>query len=388
MKSICIIAYTDYLTDARVMRHAESVNEAGYMVDVITPITVGQEKTLSLNHVTLRRLRVKRYCGTEKKRYILSYISFFLHCVFRVSWMHIRKNYNIIMVCNMPDFLVFSTILGKMTGAKIILDIHDPMPQTYMAKFPGTRRKRFYNLILLLEKLSAAFSDKVMTVNEPVKREILLRDGIPAGKITVIANFADDRIFKIHDQYQIDLPIRMIYHGTISARFGFEAVLSAIHRARQKNKLSLKIIGTGDGEAVLQKRIEELRIENVVEFDNKSYPLRQLPDIICRFHMGLVPYSLSPATEYMLPVKLLELLAMGIPTITIPNKAIRHYIDEKLYFAYDPRNMETLTLLIDRILDDPSLVLEKREEILKKSENFLWKKERQKYLDLLSQLAS
>ena len=302
--------------------------------------------------------------------------------------MHLRNRYRIFMVCNMPDFLVFSTILGKMTGAKIILDIHDPMPHTYMAKFPGTRRKRFYNLILLLEKLSAAYSDKVMTVNEPVKRDILLKDGIPAGKISVIANFADDRIFKIANQYKIDLPIRMIYHGTISARFGFEAVLPAIHRVRHKDKLSLKIIGTGDGEAALQKRIEELRLENVVVFDNKSYPLRQLPDIICQYHMGLVPYSLSPATDYMLPVKLLELLAMGIPAITIPNKAIRHYIDEKLYFAYDPRNMETLTLLIDRIIGDPSLILNKREAIKKKADKYLWKNEHQKYLDLLSQLSS
>jgi glycosyltransferase involved in cell wall biosynthesis len=287
----------------------------------------------------------------------------------------------------MPDFLVFSAVFAKLTGAKIILDIHDPMPRIYMTKFPGSGRKRLYHLILWLEKLSAAFADKVLTVHEPVKRDILLRDGIPAGKISVVANFADDRIFAVHDPYTIDLPLRMIYYGTVSARFGFEGVLSAIRRVRQRDKLYFKIIGKGDYEATLRERIGALGLGAVVEFENTSYPLRQLPEIIGRYHLGLVPYSPSTATDYMLPVKLMELLAMGIPAITVPNTAIRYYLDERLYFGYDPRNMDTLTLLIDRILDDPSLLLGKREAVLSESARYLWKNERFKYLDILAQLS-
>jgi len=386
MKSICIIAYTDYLTDARVMRQAESACHAGYAVDVITPISRGQEEKLVSNHVTIHRLRTGQYRGSEKTLYVLSYLDFFIRCLVRISRLHIKNNYRIIQVCNMPDFLVFSAVFAKLTGAKIILDIHDPMPQTYMAKFPGSGRRGFYHLILWLEKLSAAFSDRVITVHEPVKRDILLRDGIPAGKISVVANFADEGIFRVHDPYTIDLPIRMIYYGTVSARFGFEGVLSAIRKVRQMDKLFFKIIGKGDDDAALRERIGALGLGAIVEFDNTSYPLRQLPEIIGRYHLGLVPYSPSPATDYMLPVKLMELLAMGIPAITVPNTAIRYYLDERLYFGYDPRNMDTLTLLIDRILDDPSLLLGKREAVLRESARYLWKNERLKYLDVLAQL--
>ena len=179
----------------------------------------------------------------------------------------------------------------------------------------------------------------------------------------------------------------MIYYGTISSRFGFDDVLSAILGIRHKNMLSFNIIGRGDAELMLQERIRALNLRNIVQFDNNTYPLRQLPDILCRYHLGLVPYSLSKATDYMLPVKLIELLAMGIPAITIQNTAIRHYIDEALYFAYDAQRIESLTVLIDRILDDPSLILSKRERILNESENFLWKNEHLKYLHILSQLS-
>jgi len=387
MKSICIIAYTDYLTDARVMRQAESACHAGYSVDVITPISRGQEAKTVSNQVTIHRLRTPQYRGAKKTLYLLSYISFFIHCLLRISWLHIKNNYRIIQVCNMPDFLVFSAAFAKLTGAKIILDIHDPMPRIYMAKFPGSGKKGLYHLILWQEKLSAAFSDRVMTVHEPIKRDILLRDGIPAGKIAGVANFPDDGIFRVHDSYTIDLPIRMIYYGTVAVRFGFEGVLSAIRRVRQRDKLFFKIIGKGDDEAALRERIGALGLSGVVEFDNTSYPLRQLPEIIRRHHLGLVPYSPSPATDYMLPVKLMELLAMGIPAITVPNTAIRYYLDDRLYFGYDPRNMDTLTRLIDRLLDDPSLLLGKREAVLGESAKYLWKNERLKYLDILAQLS-
>ena len=29
----------------------------------------------------------------------------------------------------MPDFLVFSALIPKLLGAKVVLDLHDPMPE-------------------------------------------------------------------------------------------------------------------------------------------------------------------------------------------------------------------------------------------------------------------
>jgi glycosyltransferase involved in cell wall biosynthesis len=388
MTSICIIAYTDYLTDARVMRQAESAREAGYAVDVVTPRSPGQNGTLASNGITVHRLRAHQYQGIRKGAYVLSYLGFFFRCLGRVSRLQVAKGFSVIQVCNMPDFLVFCAVFAKLTGARIILDIHDPMPRTYLAKFPGSGRRGFYQLILCLEKLSAAFADRVLTVHEPVKRDILVADGIPPDKISVIANFADNAIFRLRAGYAIGLPVRMVYYGTVATRFGFDGVLSAISAVRRRDGLFFKIIGKGDAEATLKERIKALGLEKVVEFENTAYPLRELPEIVGRYHLGLVPYSPSPATDYMLPVKLMELLAMGIPAITVPNTAIRFYLDDRLYFAYDPRNMETLTRLLDRIVEDPSLLLGKRDALLGASERFLWTSERSKYLDILSQLSN
>ena len=62
-----------------------------------------------------------------------------------------------IHVNNMPDFLVFGTIVPWLFGTKVILDIHDPMPNTFASKFKGKERRLFYRVLLWQERLSAAY---------------------------------------------------------------------------------------------------------------------------------------------------------------------------------------------------------------------------------------
>ena len=103
-----------------------------------------------------------------------------------------KYNYRLIHVNNIPDFLVFTAIIPKLFGTKIILDIHDPMPNTFLTKFRGNFNTLFYKFLLLQEQISAKFADHVVTVHEPLKRDVLIKDGIPEEKITVVSNFADE----------------------------------------------------------------------------------------------------------------------------------------------------------------------------------------------------
>lgn len=387
MIPICMIAYTDYLIDARIIRLAETASKNGYSVDLFIPRKKGTKRREAINHVNLYRLSVKPYEGFKTAGYIYSYLNFFAQCFFIISVLQLRKHYKIIHVSNMPDFLIFSAILARFLGAKTILDIHDPMPDMYVAKFPTKKKGFLFKILLLQEQLSAAFSTKVMTVHEPLKRDILIRDGINPDKISVIANFPDDEIFRPLRHFPISNQIRLIYYGTLDARFGLEDILESIAKIKHKDNLYLKIIGEGDCQKSIKRLIRELMLESTIDFENTVYPLRQIPVLLTQFNLGLVPYRLCPATSYMLPVKLLELIAMGIPAITVANIPIRYYFDESIYFAYDPERMTSLTNLISRIIENPALILEKRQAILNSRHRYLWKHERQKYLKLLNSLS-
>ena len=48
---------------------------------------------------------------------------------------HIRERYDLIHVHSVPDFEVFAALFPKLTGSKVILDIHDIVPEFYAASF-------------------------------------------------------------------------------------------------------------------------------------------------------------------------------------------------------------------------------------------------------------
>lgn len=289
-------------------------------------------------------------------------------------------------VNNIPDFLVFCIWIPKLLGTRIILDIHDPMPHTYLTKFRADSDNWYYKFLLLQEKLSARFADSVITVHEPLKHDILKKDGIPEEKISVVANFADDRLFKLVDDYRINNPLSIVFHGTIAERFGLEFVLRTIHEFDKKERLHFRIIGEGDYSGRLRELIEELDLQKYVEFDNKFYPVRELPEILSEFHLGLVSYELSAATDYMLPVKMLELQAMGIPVITVKNTAISHYFDGDQCFFYDPSDRQSLTRIFENITADPETIYNVRKIWVSGREAHLWKHAGEIYGSLLKSL--
>ena len=131
-------------------------------------------------------------------RYVLSYLQFFLRCLLKTTWLQMKKRYRVVHVNNMPDFFVFCALLPKLMGARVILDIHDPMPNTFASKFKKGENALPFKLLLWEERVSAAFADQVLTVHDPVKDHVLVKQhGMSPASIKVIANFADDELFTL-----------------------------------------------------------------------------------------------------------------------------------------------------------------------------------------------
>ena len=381
---ILMIAYTYYSTDARVIKEAETALVKGYSVDFIA-LRKPQEKKIEVkNNLTIYKLKQSRYRGSQNLMYLLAYVEFFFRSMIKTTILFIKNRYKIIHVNNIPDFIVFSAIIPKLFGAKVILDIHDPMPNTFLTKFQGDPSSIMYKMLLLQEILSTKFADHVITVHEPLKYDVLIKDGIPEEKISVLPNFADDQLFKLVENYQIDFPLRMIFHGTIAERFGLQFILQAIANFKYKEKINLVIIGEGDYSEKLKGHIEDLNLRKIVNFEHTTYPVHQLPKILCEFHLGLISYILSPATEYMLPVKMLELLAMGIPVITVNNKAIDYYFNSKHCLFYDSNDLSSLIELLEDLIKRPDKILTTRNAWLKIRDNYLWKKTSERYSNILS----
>ena len=179
---------------------------------------------------------------------------------------------------NIPDFFVFAVIIPKIFGSKIVLDIHDPGPLTFLTKYESKKDSLFYKLLLLEEKLSVKFADRVITVHKLIKDEVLKNDGLSLDKIDVVTNFSDEFNFCFIQNYRVNSEIKMVFHGTIAERFGLDYVLNEM-RDLACNKVNLTIIGEGDYSSFIKNKIEEYKLAGRVIFANKFYPVHNLKGI-------------------------------------------------------------------------------------------------------------
>jgi hypothetical protein len=384
-----MIGYTHYWTDPRVIREAEAAMAGGFDVDFVALRGDANPAQEWIKGVRVIHLNQGRYRGDGLFWYMLSYVKFFLRCFLKTSWLQLGKRYLVVHVNNMPDFFVFCALLPKLMGARILLDIHDPMPNTFVSKFKGRENGFFFRLLLWQERVSASFADQVLTVSDPVKDYVLVKQhGLAPDSIQVIANFADDELFPLRDPRRFDAGLRLVFHGTILERNGWQNAMLGLARMRHRDRITVKIIGEGDYSEELKDMIVSLRLGKIVDFENRVYPVHEIPRVLEHFNLGFVPLEISSITNYALPLKLLEYLSLGMTSVTVRNVAIGYYFGEDDLLFYQPDDPDSLSALLDRLAEQPDLLYRYQQRAVILREKFLWSREKRKYIALLNKLAN
>jgi glycosyltransferase involved in cell wall biosynthesis len=389
MVRICMVIFNHYPSDARVRREAEALVDRGNEVDCICLQEKGQEKIDTLYGVRLFQLSIGKYQGTSRIHYLTKYFLFFCSAFLKISFLHLKKRYDIVQVHNMPDFMVFVALIPKMLGAKVILDMHDLMPELYMSKFGADDANLWIKFITRIERWSIAFAHKVITVHQQ-DLGLLVKRGNPEEKLSSLLNVPDPKIFapKTSPRHRVDHSFRLIYHGTVSKRYGLDVALRAVALARKEiPDLEFHIIGRGDDLQRVVDLANESRLDGCVQF-HKSVPIEQLPPLITQADVGIVPYLNDKYTQYVLPVKLLEYVALGIPVIASRLEALEVYFDEKMLRYFQPGNEVELA---DHIVDlhrNP----QKRERLVSNAgrfnETYNWQRQKILYLNLIDSMLS
>jgi len=290
-KHVCMIAYTNYSTDARVRREAETLAETGeFNVTFLSLMEGKTARSYVRDGVHVRELRIRKYRGKNRVRYILSYFLFlalaFLECAGRA----LTGKLDVAHVHNMPNFIVFAAIPAKCLGKKVILDIHDSVPETYLAKFSAGRPGILYKLLCMEERISCGIADRIICVNHP-QIEALVRRGMPAGKIVVSMNVPDPRLFPktAGKTGGGGKTIRIVYHGTITKRLGIDLAIRAVARlSKHFPDLRFIILGDGDDAAEFAALIQSLHAEETIRFENRMIPVEDLKAFLSDMDIGIV----------------------------------------------------------------------------------------------------
>ena len=193
---IAMVVFAYYPSDGRVRRAAEALVSSSMAVDVISLRGSEERKKEQINGVNVYRINLERK-RASKLRYIWQWSYFIAAAFLKLSWLHLSKQYRAIHVHNMPDILVISALVPKLTGARVILDLHDQMPEAYMTKYAMSEFHPVIRVLQFLEKLCTKFADVVITTNISF-RELFISRGCPARKIHIIMNSPQEAIFNTY----------------------------------------------------------------------------------------------------------------------------------------------------------------------------------------------
>jgi len=390
-KQHCMVVHAHYpLGETRVERQAQALRNNGYNVDIICLRSEEELAFESINGVNVYRLPVKRYKKNGLLVQLLEYLLFFTLSFLKLITLHRRQRYQVVQIHNLPDFLVFSALIPKLSGAKLILDLHDLMPEFYAARFNGSMESWPVRLLRLQERLSCGFADYVVTVTE-LWRKTLIERGVSADKVSVVMNVADDQIFN-QDVSPKTLAagngnLNIIYHGNLTQRYGIDLLLEALAKVQeQAPHIHLLIHGDGDYKEELMELAKRLNLNSQVTFSTKFVPTLELPQIIKQADVGVAPYRLDVFTDGILPTKLMEYAALKMPVIAARTSAIADYFDDSMVQFFTPGDVDDLARSILTLYIEPERLAQLGKNIDSFNQEHNWRKLGAEYVALVERM--
>ena len=391
-RKICMIVYSIYRLDTRVQREAEALAvQSCYEVTVLSLSEEGSPNIYRKKGVNVVGLNTIKYRGKSNKEYIYSYCKFALMAFIACTRLLLTRSIDVVHVHNMPNFLVFSALIPRIFGKKVILDIHDTMVETYVAKFGGNENKLLLKIFCFEEWLSCAFSHKLICVNH-VQKDALVARGINADKITISMNVPDPGNLNYNDpSLGLDTmdnndTFLLSYHGTIAKRLGIDLTIKAVAILTKKIAgLKFYVIGNGDDEDEFIELTKRLQVEKFVEF-KEAIPLDELLDVLKYMDVGVISNRRNVATELMLPVKMLEYVALGIPVVAPRLKTIEHYFDNSMVSYFEPDNVDSLAKSIYELYKNENRRKTQSEKAKSFTKKYDWVKHKHNLIDLYNEL--
>jgi glycosyltransferase involved in cell wall biosynthesis len=181
----CLLAYKFYECSPSLMQFASTFAEQGDESDVICLGRENQPTFARYKGVNVYRLQRRVTDEKSPISYLLRILKFLFRAAVFLSKKHLHHRYDLIHVQNVPDFLVFAAFLPRILGVPVILDVHDAVPEFYASKFVGNRASLVFKLLVIVERLSAAFASEVIVPTHLWKERLISRS-VDSPHCTVI----------------------------------------------------------------------------------------------------------------------------------------------------------------------------------------------------------
>jgi glycosyltransferase involved in cell wall biosynthesis len=338
LQRACMLAYTFYENDGRVMRYAEALVQAGVQVDAIVLGRAGQAREAWIHGVRVLRVQTREKNERGKLTYLWRILQFLFRSMFEVSRQHQQHRYGLVHVHSVPDFEVFAAWWPKLRGAKIILDIHDIVPEFYAAKFGVRHDSLVFKALTWVERASAGFANHVIVAND-LWMERIAKRATRRDKCSSMINFPDTTVFNTGLRTRRnDGRFVLSYPGTLNWHQGLDIAIKAFAMALpQAPGMEFHIHGEGPAKAELTQWVTELNLIGKVHL-HAPLPLREIAQFMANADLGVVPKRNDAFGGDAFSTKILEFMALGVPVVAAATRVDQHYFNDSLLRFFSPGN--------------------------------------------------
>jgi glycosyltransferase involved in cell wall biosynthesis len=391
-KRVGMVVFSSYPADPRPRRAAEALVKEGMHLDLICEADEKLPKRENVSGMEIIRIPIEHHRG-GKLSYAYQYSAFILMSASILAWRSLRRRYDLVYINNMPDVLVLSALIPRIFGAKVILDLHDPMPELMTTIFNLDKASFVVRLIGRLEKWSMALADRVLTVNIACKRIFGSRSCRPE-KIEVIMNSPDEEIFPFRAPRSYAFtpkspndPFVIMYHGSLVERNGLDLAVEALAQVRESvPRAELRVYGRKT--PFLERVMEDVRTRGLSESVHYlgAKRLEDLASAIEECDVGVIPNQQNAFTEINTPTRIFEYLAIGKPVIAPSTPGIQDYFNAGSLFFFESGDAGDLARKMEYVYSHMSEATDIAERGQQVYLAHRWSEEKKKLVNVVTEL--
>ena len=391
-RRICVLRHSYFPIDVRLRRQTNVLVSSGFEVDVVCLRLPGQRWRERVNGATVYRVPLSHHRGS-RLRYVGEYAASLFLLGIVATLLHLGRRYDVVQVNTMPDVLALGVLGIKLSGARLVLDINDLMPELYMAKFGATTSHPVTLLLRLLEGASMRLADRVITVTDEFERILVGRHG--RNDIAVVMNCPDATVLprrapsrpRWGTGNEKSERFVLMSHGVLVERLGFDTIVRAVALLRDRIPgIELRIVGPGEHGEELRELAFNLGVSDRVSLLG-LVPLDRVPDLVADADLGVVANKRDGFADLLLPTKLLEYVWLGKTTVAARTATIANYFDESMLAFFEPGDPHDLARVILDLYQHPERCYDLAVNAGTFSDRYNWATEGKRYRDLLADLA-
>jgi len=340
-----------------------------------------------ISGVNVYRIQRRERDERGKWTYAWRLLRFLIASSFFLTRRHYRIRYDLIHIHNLPDFLVFAAWYPKWTGVKLILDIHDIVPELFASKFKARSDNLYVGMLKHVEKASADFVDHVIVSNH-LWHDKLISRSVSRGKCSVFLNYVDPAVFYRRPRTRNDGKFIILFPGSLNWHQGLDIAIEAFALIKDRVPAAeFHIYGSGNMKDDLVRLADRLGLNGRVRFFGGA-SLDRIADVIANADLGVVPKRADSFGDEAYSTKIMEFMSQGVPVVVSRTKIDTFYFNERVVHFFRSGEVQPMADAMLEVIENKAL----REALIAKGYGYAshhgWDMRKREYLELVDSLST